>query len=472
MHDIVCAHVSKEFEVTHIAEDDVNPPDAGTTTRDVIMLGWEFPPYVSGGVGVACYGLTREMSRAGHRILFLMPRPTKSGFGTAAQAPSTPAELGSPTHDDLGPGLPEFDNVTFRGVGDQRVHAYAEGTSTVASSVDQTPPPRAMRRQSPTRPVDAAPTIDPADEARRFADIAGDVAERELAAGRTAEVVHAHDWLTFEAGRRIAERLGVAFIAHVHSTEYDRVGELADPRILEAEADGLRAADAIITVSSYTADVVASRYGLDRSLIHVVHNAADAESRFAPPRATRVSDQERIVLFVGRLTKQKNPEGFIRAAAKVLKDEPAATFIVAGAGPELEAMRRLAFELEIDGNVLFAGHLRPADVARLFDSAELFVMPSRSEPFGLVGVEAMSHGVPTIVSRQSGVAEAVDNVLLADFWDDNDLAAKMLDVLHDDELATNLSERGAIEVRQMRWHDAAQAVAKVYDQVLDEPPVA
>ncbi|MEM1013856.1 MAG: glycosyltransferase family 4 protein, partial [Planctomycetota bacterium] len=433
-------------------------PQAPSTPRDVLMLGWEFPPYVSGGVGVACYGLTREMSRAGHRILFLMPRPAKTGFTAAEPTTVEAPEAGEPTHDDLGPGLPEFDNVTFRGVGDRRIDAYATGISHSANAAAETPagpaPKPPVRQPARHRPADKPEPIDPAKEAKRFAESARDVADREIAAGRKVDVVHAHDWLTFEAARRIADKLGVKFVAHVHSTEYDRVGELADPSILEAEANGLRSADAIVAVSSYTADVVAERYGLDRASITVIHNAADADPRFAQRRSDRISAHERIVLFVGRLTKQKNPHGFLRAAAKVLEQEPSARFVIAGAGPEADSLRRLAEELKIGERTLFAGHLRSDDVARLFASADLFVMPSRSEPFGLVGLEAMSHGVPTIISNQSGLSERVENVLTADFWDDDDLATKMVDVLHDDALAADLSDRGSLEVRQMRWQDA------------------
>jgi glycosyltransferase involved in cell wall biosynthesis len=150
----------------------------------------------------------------------------------------------------------------------------------------------------------------------------------------------------------------------------------------------------------------------------------------------------------------------------VLEKEPMTRFVVAGAGPESDRVRRLADELGVAERFLFAGHLRAEDVTRLYEAASLFVMPSISEPFGLAGIEAMSHGVPTIVGRGAGMTERVESAVQADFWSEDDLAAKMLTILGDDALARSLGERGAMEVQQMKWEDAATAVAEVYASLL------
>lgn len=419
---------------------------------DVFMLGWEFPPFISGGLGTACYGLTRAMSARGDRVLFVMPGPSKPGFSVNID-----------THHAAGSGqspemsLPEMANVTFQGLGTRAITAYARPISA--------DPPHGRWPQH--RPADVASAADPTEHARGFADLTLELAQRERSAGRTFDVVHAHDWITFDAGRRAADVLGAPLIAHVHSTEYDRSGDLADPRILDAEASGLANADAVISVSGYTADILADRYGLDRSRIHVIHNAADADPRFAPMRPIQVGAAEQIVLFVGRLTHQKNPLGFVRAAALVIEQEPATRFVVAGSGELAEAMRRLAIERHIDQHFLFAGFLRGGDVDRVYASASLLVMPSVSEPFGLVSVEAMNHSVPVIVSRQSGAAEALDHVLTVDFWDTEELASRIVSVLRDPALHKTLAERGSFEVRQMRWTDAADAVEQVYAGLLE-----
>lgn len=429
-------------------------------THDVLMFGWEFPPHVTGGVGVALYGLTRAMSRRGDQVLFVMPKPGKSGFAAGDADPMQPDEPG----DDLGLDLDGFENVGFRGVGQQAVGAYASGA--MPSAPTATPSRPTGGRWPVMRRADVAAPADPSEHARDFTGPAVQLAEHAAAKGRKFDVVHAHDWLTFEAGHEAAAKLGVPFVAHVHSTEHDRAGELADPRVLAAEADGLRGADAVVCVSSFTADVVADRYGISRDRITVVHNAADSDERFAVERSVRLGGADRVVMFAGRLAKQKNPEGFVRAAAKVLEQEPGTRFVIAGAGPEAEPTRRLAESLGIVDQFLFAGHLRPDDVRQLFAAADVFVMPSASEPFGLVGLEAMRDGVPTIISRQSGLAGAVEHVIKIDFWDEAAMAEAILKVLGDDAYAEGLSKHGAFEVRRMRWQDAATEVARVYESVL------
>jgi glycosyltransferase involved in cell wall biosynthesis len=424
--------------------------------REVFMLGWEYPPYVTGGVGQACFGLTRAMGRRGDRVLFVLPGKVAPAFEQATQddlfdLPTTPRQAAS---------------VEVRGVGEQRVGAYAEGVPATHVHVQTEPGmdvPAAVvapRR----RPVDVAPPPDPVEEARRFAELAEELATKEVRRG--FEVAHAHDWLTFEAGVRVSHRLRVPLVAHVHSTEHDRQGELADPRIMKAEADGLRAAAAVVCVSEYTAGVVAERYGIERSRLHVVHNAADDDPRFAPEPPVRVGVAEPVVVFLGRLARQKNPLGFVRAAAIVAEKDPAAVFVVAGSGELAEAARRLAEELGIAEKFLFAGYLRGEDVAQLFASAAVLVMPSVSEPFGLAGAEAMREGVPVVASATSGLASRFKNVLTADFSDDAAIAEQVLKLLEDDAFAADLSDRATIEVRQMKWSDAADTLATVYDTIL------
>ena len=383
-----------------------------------------------------------------------MPGPANAGF-SAAPADTyngAAAQRGEVTLDDV-------ENVTFAGVGRRGMTAYGAAIETPKAA----DPPRGRWPQR--RPADVAQPVNPVEHADRFAALADELAEKEAAGGEAFDVVHAHDWTTLAAGRRVADRLGVPLVAHVHSTEHDRAGDRADARILAAESAGLAAADAVVAVSEFTASVLRDRYGLEN--VRVVHNAADEDPRFAEGPAVRVEGPEKVVLFAGRLVPQKNPLGFIRAAALVAKEEPGVRFVVAGEGEQANEMRRLAAELGIGGQVLFAGFLRGGDIAKLYDAADAFVMPSASEPFGMVGVEAMRRGVPTIVSRQSGVAEAVENVVSVDFWDDQALADGIVKLLRDGEAARAMADRAAIEVRQMRWSDAAEAVDAVYAEVLD-----
>lgn len=419
---------------------------ASVGTHDIFMLGWEFPPFISGGLGTACYGLTKAMSRRGDQVLFVLPGPARIGFSAAYETQARSSPPGSGIH------MAEFENVEFHGVGVQATDPYARSAH-----------PSQGKRRLPDSPEQH----DILDESHKFAERALELALLQRQQGKHFDVVHAHEWMTFEAGKLVARALRVPLIAHVHSTEYDRrAGEATDEAIASAEGDGLAAADAIIAVSRYTAGQIARNYGIDISHITVIHNALDLDSRAMAPRPTRIGAQERVVLFVGRMTQQKGPELFVRAAARVLAHEPAVRFVMAGTGEQFTQIGNLARRLEIDQHFLFTGFLRGEDIDALYRAADVLVMPSVSEPFGLVSLEAMGRDVPVIVSNQSGAAEVLQHALKVDFWDLEDIAAKILAVLRDPLLAEELSGRGSFEVRQMRWSDAADAVAQLYDRLL------
>lgn len=438
------APISTESATPGAAAASVTAQRAGGV-HDVLMLGWEFPPFISGGLGTACYGLTKAMSRRGDHVLFVIPGPARMGFGTERS-----------TYDEPGvtslAAMPDFENVEFAGVDVDFEGPYARPMRQ----------PTTMRR----RPPDLPEVRDLGAEARKFADRVVSLALQQRQTGRRIEVVHAHDWMTFNAGAEAARSLGVPFVAHVHSTEYDRSGDALDEQILEAEQSGLHAASVVIAVSEYTASRLASHYGLPREQIRVIHNAVEQASTIAPAQAVRIGAGEEIVLFVGRMTGQKGADYFVRAAKKVLEVEPGVRFIMTGDGEQFAAVRRLAAELGIDEQFLFTGFLRGEDVEAVYQAANVFVMPSVSEPFGLVSLEAMRHEVPVILSKQSGAAGVLENALTVDFWDIDEMASKIVSVLRDPTLARTLSERGSFEVRQMRWSDAAEEVAAVYDEIL------
>ena len=427
--------------------------DAGPAgVHDVFMLGWEFPPFISGGLGTACYGLTKAMSRRGDQVVFVMPGATRVGF-----AASYAAQSGG-VRPEEGVRMPEFDNVEFHGI-DVHLDPYARPARTAAA----TPP---VHRGFGQRPPDVPEAHDVVVESHKFSERAVELALRQRALGKYFDVVHAHDWMTFEAARAVAGALGVPWVAHVHSTEYDRNPGDPDADVVAAERDGLGAADAVIAVSQFTARLLAARYGLPAERVAVVHNAVELDNRLAPERPVEIGAAERIVLFVGRFTAQKGPDLFVKAAARVLEAEPAVRFVMTGTGEQFDAVRQLARGLGIDRHFLFTGFLRPEDVDRMYRAADVFVMPSVSEPFGMVSLEAAARDVPVILSKQSGAAEVLDHALKVDFWDTEELASKIVSVLRDQTLAAQLAERGSFQVRQMRWADAAEAVARVYDRIV------
>ncbi|MCP4378575.1 MAG: glycosyltransferase family 4 protein, partial [bacterium] len=290
----------------------------------------------------------------------------------------------------------------------------------------------------------------------------------ELAAHEDFDVIHAHDWMTFSAGQAVSAATGKPLVVHVHSTEFDRAGENVNQHIYEIERTGMQAARRVICVSYLTRNTAISRYEVDPDKISVVYNAVEAVNNNVSNVPTPIKQDEKIVLFLGRLTLQKGPEYFLAAAKKVISKFDNVRFIIAGSGDMVDKCVSLASEMEIERFVTFTGFLRGDDVARVFKMADLYVMPSVSEPFGIAPLEAISYDVPVIISKQSGVSEILTHVLKVDFWDTDDMANKILAVLRHDPLQRTLRKHGQIEVQKLSWLDSAKALNDIYQHVVSE----
>jgi glycosyltransferase involved in cell wall biosynthesis len=288
------------------------------------------------------------------------------------------------------------------------------------------------------------------------------------------DVIHAHDWTTFPAAIALQRLSGKPLVVHVHITEFDKSGgDHADSRTYAIEKSGMDSADAVITVSDLVRRRVVERYFVDAAKVRVIHNGI--ESQPAPPaRAVpggvgpgegRLFGDDKVVLFLGRVTLQKGPDYFIEAARRVLEVEPRVRFVMAGTGDLLPRMVERSAEVGIGERMVFTGFVDRAEAMRLFRRADLFVMPSVSEPFGIVPLEAMDQGAPVILSRQSGVAEVVRHAIKVDFWDVEDLASKMLSALAYPALAGELRRNGSDEVAKLNWGAVSRRVVEVYDEL-------
>jgi glycosyltransferase involved in cell wall biosynthesis len=402
----------------------------------VLMLGWEFPPYFAGGVGVVCEAMTRALARRGTEVTYLMPHAPGRAGGPGVRVLSIDSP-GSPIE------LVELPSVLVS-------YATTPGTRTI--SVPGEP------RLAP----DPVPLYGPnlLDEVERFAaSAAGFVREREL----RFDLIHAHDWTTFRAGLAVKSLTGLPLAVHVHITEFDKSGgEHADSRVWALEHEGMTRADRVIAVSRRVAERCITSYGVDPTRLRVIYNAIDPDPREVSP----IPVGNRIVLVLGRITLQKGPEYFVEAARRVLEKEPDVTFVMAGQGDMLPRMIERAAELGLGRHMLFPGFVDRDRAAALYESADVFVMPSVSEPFGIVPLEAMDRGVPVIVSRQSGVGELLSNVLKVDFWDVDDLASKIACALRYPTLARELRERGKQEVIRLSWDGVADRLEHLYREML------
>ena len=284
-----------------------------------------------------------------------------------------------------------------------------------------------------------------------FEDVADyAAAARLIATQHPHDVIHVHDWMTYEAGIQARRASGKPLVAHIHATEHDRSGDWTNVEIFKREQLGLRAADRVIANSHVTKRQVVSRYGVSADNVDVVHWGIEppdvGDLRLPSPFGKDVP----VVAFVGRVVMQKGPDYFIEAAAKVAARHPTVCFVVGGTGDMLPKLMDRCIELGIVHRVYFTGGLSRAEAERLYRIATVVVMPSVSEPFGLVALESVRAGTPVIISRTSGVAEAVANMVTVDFWDVNDIADKILAVVSDAALARELRERAHEELHDLR----------------------
>jgi len=422
----------------------------------VLMLGWEFPPFISGGLGTACYGLTKAMDQLGIEVTFVLPTIVESKY-------TTHVKLLSPGYQTLAAAF-EFSplkNVRFRTI-QSPLQPYLTPDVYQQRIEEAIRQKRKMMMQgSDIGSIGGSDySGDMYAEVQRYATVAV-----ELAANEQFDIVHAHDWMTYPAGIAVAAMNGKPLIIHVHSTEFDRSGENVNQMIYDIERKGMHTADKVIAVSYFTRNIIISRYGVSGEKVEVVYNGVERNGNW-PLEKTGISKDEKIVLFLGRITMQKGPEYFLAAAKKVLEVMDNVKFVMAGSGDLMHRAVEMAAGLGIGHKVLFTGFLRGEDVQKIYKMADLFVMPSVSEPFGLVPLEALNNDVPVIISKQSGVSEVLMHALKVDFWDVDEIANKIIAVLKYPPLQVMLRNHGNFEIRKLRWKNSAQKCVKIYEEAL------
>ena len=397
------------------------------------MFGWEFPPYNSGGLGVACLGLTRAMAQRGMEIAFVMPKKldVKSPWARMVFADSS--------------GLA----ITTRMV-DSTLTPYLTSTSYIRG-----------------RKPEGIYGHDLMAEVLRYAALGASIAQEE-----EFDIIYAHDWLSFGAGMEAKRVTGKPLIVHVHATEFDRCGGASgiNQEVFKIEKAGMIDADTVIAVSQLTKNIIVNHYGIPESKVRVVHNGIDEST--APTggdtlpklRHLKASGYS-LVLFLGRITLQKGPDYFIRAAKRVLEHNPKVMFILSGSGDMERSVMEMAASLGISSNMLFTGFLQGAERYDVYAAADLFVMPSVSEPFGITPLEAMRLGTPTLISKQSGVSEVVRHALKADFWDVDEMANMILSVVGHPDLRQTLSMHAIDEAQALTWDKAAQKLDHIVHEL-------
>lgn len=390
----------------------------------VLMLGWELPPHNSGGLGVACHDLCEsiyQLEKA--QITFLLPH-------------------------DLGIKLPFMNvigcNHTFYKKKTSKINAYG-----------------------PDRDPEATDDDLEGDLIEQVEKYANDV--EKILDNIDFDVIHSHDWLSFKAGVRAKEISGKPLVAHIHSTEFDRSGGgFIYQKIADIEKFGLLNADKIITVSNLTKNKIVENYGISPSKITVVHNGVSHKWSEVSTDNLKMLKKigKKIVLFVGRMTIQKGPDYFVKAAEKVAKVMDEVVFVMVGAGDMERQVIEQAASMGLSDKIFFTGFVSIEERNSLYRSADVYVMPSISEPFGIVALESLIHRTPIIISKQSGVSETIRHALKVDFWDTDEMAEKIVAVLRHKSLNRTLLKNGESEAKTITWEKAAQKCIDIYESLI------
>jgi len=401
-------------------------------TPRVLMFGWEFPPFKTGGLGTACYGLTKGLARNGVHVTFVMP---------------------------VAPEGAKAEFVRLIGA-----NQFAKHIKTIAVPSMLAPYQTAEQYAEDYAPLSTKGVYGKNiyAEAKRFAKIGKIIAKKEH-----HDVIHAHDWMTYEAGIEAKKASGKPLVVHIHATEFDRTGDNPNHYIAHKEYEGLRAADIVIANSNFTKNNVMRHYRIPEHKIRVVHWGIEEDNPdYHLNYRSMLNRKYKTVLFLGRITIQKGPDYFMEVAKKVSEFEPNTIFIIAGDGDMLPRIINRAHELGIADKVIFTGFLQGTEVHKAFQMADVYVMPSISEPFGIVALESLKNKTPVIVSRQSGVSEVLRNCLKVDFWDINKMTDMIVNVLRHSELKDELSERGHKEVQKFNLDEPARKVKAIYEEVI------
>ena len=432
------------------------------------MFGWEFPPHIAGGLGTACYGMTRGLARNGVDVTFVMPKASgdeDQRFVKVVNASDVEALYGNSESgaDDILSKM-SFIHIDSNMVPYISPEEYATYHDEFVKSGRRVWSTTDVWKQRYTFSGKYGANL--LEEVARYAVVAAQVA-KELEG--QFDVIHAHDWLTYFAGIAAKRVSGKPLVVHMHATEYDRSGENINTQTYAIERAGMHAADMVIAVSNLTRNIVITKYGVPADKVVTVHNAvrfAENESA-APERGV----EDKIVTFLGRITYQKGPDYFVEAAAKVLKRVPNVRFVMAGSGDMMNHVIRRVARLGIADRFHFTGFLRGEDVHKMFQLSDVYVMPSVSEPFGISPLEAMRSNVPVIISKQSGVAEVLDYAVKVDYWDVDAMADAIYGLITYPALSKMFAEKGLEEVTGLKWNNAAAKIKAVYQQAINRKQI-
>ncbi len=419
------------------------------------MFGWEFPPHISGGLGTACYGLTKGLSLNGVEVIFVMPKASGDEDQTYTKIVNASDVEVDPRHAEFytRQGATSYIQVNSRLVPYVGLDDYYNVVNQIDSGLIESNDGKRKYIFSGGYGKNLM------EEVNRYAEIATEIARNE-----EFDIIHAHDWLTYRAGIAAKRVSGKPLVVHIHATEYDRSGENnRNDIVYNMEREGMSAADSVCAVSDLTRNIVIEKYGIDARKVYTLHNAVvPSDKKVQRDKFVK----EKIVTFLGRVTFQKGPDYFVETAKLVLDKDPNVRFVLAGDGDMMQHIITRVAGLGISDRFHFTGFLRGDDIDKMFGMSDVYVMPSISEPFGISPLEAMRAKVPVVISKQSGVAEVLQHAIKVDFWDINATADAIYGLLHYPALSNLFSVKGAEEVDNLKWENVAKKLKVIYEKTL------
>lgn len=425
----------------------------------ILMLGWEFPPIINGGLGIACLGMARSLSKIADVSVILPKSDPNYVVENVELIGLNNLKIEEIKSSITASNYSFLENVDFV---ETELLPYSKEESR-KSKFDQKQFQSFLNNVSKdeldTFKADELYGSDVIQKVVQFAKYAA-----RIALTKDFDVIHAHDWMTFLAGIEVKKLTGKPLAVHVHSLSYDRSGPDSRGWLYDVEKYGMEQADMVLPVSGYTGTICTRHFGIDPAKIFPVHNGALEVKPFRQEK----SFPGTLVLFLGRLTEQKGPEFFLDIASKVLAKNHHVHFVMAGTGDRMKHLIENGAYKHVGDKFHFTGFLNKDKVNDLLSMTDVYCMPSVSEPFGLSALEAAQFGIPAVISKQSGVAEVLHGALQADFWDVDLMAQHIVNLIDDEELNKQVVQAGYEDLEKLTWDAAAIKIVDIFNNHLNK----
>lgn len=424
----------------------------------VLMLGWEFPPFFSGGLGVVTKNLAISLGKRDLEVCFALPYYIQKKVPQHVVPNGIDFARFSNTQ-------VESDSVSLHYFKTAIPHAYAtpdEYEENYETLFGKKISHKHFKESEESSGIVYGKNL--WMEIDRFA-----FHMEQFVEDNAFDVIHAHDWITFEAGIRLKMKLGIPLLLHVHATEVDRTGGAINQTVYDREKYAFEFCDRIITVSQYTKNILIQRYGIVADKIQVVHNAHNVEKQphpHLPQWLERKPKNDFVVLFIGRLTLQKGPDYFLDVAKRVLKKNKHVKFVIAGTGDMYHSILEDIATSRLHNSVFPLGFMSGDEKEKVYQNSDVCLIPSVSEPFGLIALEAVEYGVPVIISTNSGAQEVLFHSLKSDFWNVEQMSEYVLALAEYPVLRKMLIEESYKETRHLTWDAQAEKIHSIYQQLL------